>query len=634
MSIKTASTSVTKQKEWNNTNPISYPTWTRNSNWLAMPTLADTEQQINLLLAVFDISGGNNVSFSCSGNYTVDWGDGTSNNYSASTTASHQYSFSNANLTTTSEVYKQAMIVITPQSGQNITVFNMTSKPAGFTANGMPMNYLDIQVVAPNMTTTGFTIVSGIAPTSSTTSYPLLEHANIQKVNANANIALGFCGCRNLYQVDFGSSVSLSSLSLFFSNCSNLITVNGLKVSSNCNGIQAFENCYNLVVAPSIGNFNNITQACSSMYTGCARLREFPKDWGNFSANVGGNFTNFFANCYELVTAPHISFPTGTSWGGSAMFSNCYNLKNVPLYNFIKCNSGANMFQNCYSLEELPTLDLSITVDNSAMFSGCYNLKKLPALNMPLVSTALNMFNNCSSLADMPIITTGTALTNTSSMFANCSSMLSTVSFNTVNVTNASSMFNGCRSLTSIPDNQYNLANNLNFSSMFASCISLINAPMLTTTAATTTATMFNGNSNMLSVPLYDLNGVTNTTSMFQNCSALKSIPAFDMSTATTLTNMFSGCNALQEIPAMTMNTSAVYTTIFNNSNAISRNRMSGINATVSMASQNLGATQLDEIYTNLSATGSGKTITVTGNWGTATDTPSIATAKSWTVTG
>ena len=27
-------------------------------------------------------------------------------------------------------------------------------------------------------------------------------------------------------------------------------------------------------------------------------------------------------------------------------------------------------------------------------------------------------------------------------------------------------------------------------------------------------------------------------------------------------------------------------------------------------------------------------TVTVTGNWGTATDNPTIATAKGWTVTG
>ena len=44
-------------------------------------------------------------------------------------------------------------------------------------------------------------------------------------------------------------------------------------------------------------------------------------------------------------------------------------------------------------------------------------------------------------------------------------------------------------------------------------------------------------------------------------------------------------------------------------------------------------ALKLNEIYSNLE-TVTGKTITVTGNYGTASDNPSIATAKGWTVTG
>ena len=59
-----------------------------------------------------------------------------------------------------------------------------------------------------------------------------------------------------------------------------------------------------------------------------------------------------------------------------------------------------------------------------------------------------------------------------------------------------------------------------------------------------------------------------------------------------------------------------------------------GINVSVNMANGMFGATALNEIYTNLSSNGTGKTITVTGNYGTASDDPSIATAKGWTVTG
>lgn len=638
MSFRTAlSQSSTRVKEWQNTNPITYPVWTRNANWLVMPTLPDTTEQINLLVAVFDISGGNTVSFSCSGAYSVDWGDGTNNTYASGVTASHQYSFSNPVLTTTSEVYKQGMIVITPQAGNNITVFNMTSKPAGF-AVGMPQNYLDIQVVAPNMTASGFTVVSGIVPSSSTTNYPVLEHANIQKINASANISLGFASCRSLRQVDFGSSVFLQNLSLFFSGCSNLITVNGIKMSANANAIQAFENCVSLVEAPYIGNFSNLTNSCASMFSGCWNLREFPEDWGDFSANTSGNLSSFFTNCVRLEIAPFMRFPpvgVGSGMTLSSMFSGCVSLKSVPSYDMSNVFGAPNIFQNCESLMDIPQFNFgtSLNIAND-MFNGCRSAQSFPALNIPNATTTASMFNNCSNLIDMPAITTGTALTSTTNMFLACSNLVSTVSFTTTSVTNASSMFSGCRSLTSMPDNQYNLLANTTFSGFFQNCVSLMTAPALTTTAATNMTSMFNGCNSLITVPLYDLNGVTATTSMFSGCVSLLNIPAFNMTTVTTLTSMFNNCYNLIEIPTMTMNSAATYATIFSNCNGLTRNRMTGINATISMATQNLAATELNEIYTNLSATGAGKTITVTGNWGTATDNPAIATAKGWTVTG
>jgi phosphoribosylformylglycinamidine (FGAM) synthase-like enzyme len=59
-----------------------------------------------------------------------------------------------------------------------------------------------------------------------------------------------------------------------------------------------------------------------------------------------------------------------------------------------------------------------------------------------------------------------------------------------------------------------------------------------------------------------------------------------------------------------------------------------GMNATLDVSGNNLDSTALNEIYTNLSATGATKSISVSNNWGTANDNPSIATAKGWAVTG
>jgi hypothetical protein len=75
------------------------------------------------------------------------------------------------------------------------------------------------------------------------------------------------------------------------------------------------------------------------------------------------------------------------------------------------------------------------------------------------------------------------------------------------------------------------------------------------------------------------------------------------------MSNMFSGCSSLSRI------------------------RASGFRLSFSVANCLLSAEALNEIYTNL-PTITGRTITVTGNFGTASDNPSIATAKGWTVTG
>jgi len=101
------------------------------------------------------------------------------------------------------------------------------------------------------------------------------------------------------------------------------------------------------------------------------------------------------------------------------------------------------------------------------------------------------------------------------------------------------------------------------------------------------------------------------------------------------MTSMFSGCNSLAALPAL--NTSAVtagnFTTMFSNCFSLCAAPLAGTNQSISYSGCKLSAAALNAIYTALSSNGAGKTITVTGNWGTATHTPSIATAKGWTVT-
>jgi hypothetical protein len=99
---------------------------------------------------------------------------------------------------------------------------------------------------------------------------------------------------------------------------------------------------------------------------------------------------------------------------------------------------------------------------------------------------------------------------------------------------------------------------------------------------------------------------------------------------------MFSGCFNLQAIPALV--TTAVtaasgLSSMFFDCNSLARIEAKDFRFTFSVLDCKLSATALNEIYTNL-PTVVGQTITVTGNYGRLADTPSIATAKGWTVTG
>jgi hypothetical protein len=97
---------------------------------------------------------------------------------------------------------------------------------------------------------------------------------------------------------------------------------------------------------------------------------------------------------------------------------------------------------------------------------------------------------------------------------------------------------------------------------------------------------------------------------MFYNGFSLASVPALNVSavTGSNFDNIFAACYSLR------------------------RCEITGCDQNISYADCCLSGTALDEIYTNLAT--ATKTITVTGNYGTASDDPSIATAKNWTVTG
>ena len=182
---------------------------------------------------------------------------------------------------------------------------------------------------------------------------------------------------------------------------------------------------------------------------------------------------------------------------------------------------------------------------------------------------------------------------------------------------------------------QFQLLTNstVDFTNMFSLCSSLQSVPLLNTASGTNFSSMFSSCSSLQSIPLLNTASGATFSSMFSSCSSLQSVPLLNTASGTTFNSMFSPCPSLQSIPLLNTAAGTNFNLMFNNCSSLEKGALSGTGANISYTGAKLSAAALNDIYTNL-GTVTSKTITVTNNWGNATDNPSIATAKGWTVTG
>lgn len=339
-----------------------------------------------------------------------------------------------------------------------------------------------------------------------------------------------------------------------------------------------------------IENFPSTEQVTNyqSIFHSCHNLEWIHPNCVNSRICTNWNFAFYFCNRLKHIPAIHTDNATALQ----QVFQDCFMLKRVPAMNTSKATNMAGMFAGCHALEEIPELDTSSATNLSSLFQNCRALKKLqPSFNTVNCTNMATMFNGALSLDYGPTMDTRN-VSNFSSIFST-SSVIRVPEYNYSKATDISNMFRFCRQLTDIGGTMMNTGLSLTTANeVFYECYSINKLPHIQT-----------------------LTNVTNTTGMFFNCRGVKEYGSMDWKTVT--------------------NTGGTATTtrMFYQNWSLSRCQITGITATVSFESCSLGATALNEIYNNLGP-GAGKTIVVTGNWGTAADNPSIATGKGWTVTG
>ncbi len=316
--------------------------WVRPADWPGLPWILDSEQALVGLLAVLDTSN-EAVQVQAQGAFTVDWGDGTVQDYASNAQAAHTYNYATLDTLVTSRGYKTAIVKVTPQAGQNLTFISLYQRPSSFhpgPASSTP--WLDVQINAANATSIQ---VGGEGALHSR-----IERLHIRKHACTNMDAL----CMRLY--------SLMDLPLF--DASGLTSAVGF-----------MRYAYALRVIPPL----------------------------DFSSVV--NATDLARECSALTDLPVLDLSSATAI--TALFYNNQSLYYVPGIVFGPNPAATHMFYGCSSLRVIGALDLSNFTSFTEWFTACTSLVRSMVTgvkvthsyaNCSLSATALNeIFTNLAS---------------------------------------------------------------------------------------------------------------------------------------------------------------------------------------------------------------------------------------------
>lgn len=306
--------------------------WVRPSDWLAMPTIG-TQEFIGLLAITDDES--NHIALLCAGAYTVDWGDGVTENVATGVKAQHTYTYSAiSNSTISTRGYKQVLVRVTPQAGQNLTTVNLQQQNS-IIAKKHTVGWLDIAVKGSNITTLtlGGTLTLYMG---------MCENVDIYSFGAISNLSILFYNFLSLQKFTLPSTASVTNFSNMFTFCTSLKTIPTINTQAATNVTGMFQNCYSLREIPLL-NFSNVNNF-DQCFSFCNNMQNYPL----LDTSKGTNFNNMFDANYTLQKLPNLSTILGTTFAN--MLRDCNSISKAAFQGTRYSISYATM---CLSQSEI-----------------------------------------------------------------------------------------------------------------------------------------------------------------------------------------------------------------------------------------------------------------------------------------
>jgi surface protein len=385
------------------------PDWVRPCEWPDLPEIGPNEEKIVGLVAVEETDS-EFLAVLCEGDYVVDWGDGSPEEYIASgEKAEHHYNY----LTVPGEPvcpspsssdydgYKTVIVTITPQPPSSSSDSSSSEAPPALTkvdfqqrhstaaTNGHLAKWLDLDLNIPHCTslTLGPPIVNNgygdMYLTVSAAQISWLQQFTLRQ-HALTSLYRLFTYCANLKKVTLLNTGSVTNTQETFFRCSSLIKVDPFDTSAVTTMYRMFGYCYALKCVPLLD-----TSAVT-------------------------DFSYMFVDCLSLPQIPALDTSAATTLKG--MLRRCETLKEVPTLNTSNATDLSELFRGCVCLREIPEIDTSSATTIASMFETTFLLRKIPALNTSSVTNMSRLFYGCAVTVlpafDCSGITSSSSLSN------------------------------------------------------------------------------------------------------------------------------------------------------------------------------------------------------------------------------
>jgi hypothetical protein len=287
--------------------------WVRPSDWLPMPTgITSADQTFVGLHAVIE-DNDNYVAFlftTSAGQYQVDWGDGsTPTLHNSNTRAEYQYDFATVSSSTlTSRGYKQAIITVTPVSGNFLTCnFQQRFVTSPVQNQAYSTGFLDCILSMPNANTGQSINFGGI-----TVAHRYIERVDIKTIGNATSLNDLFRNLSSLQSIPLFNTINVTQKGSFLRDCVSIKNIPIFNVQNNLNLGDAFNGCISLQSFPLL-NTVSVTNM-SGMLNNCPSLNSIPAlSTASITTTSGTDFSNFAftsrsVNRCQMIFARAVNF--------------------------------------------------------------------------------------------------------------------------------------------------------------------------------------------------------------------------------------------------------------------------------------------------------------------------------------